>query len=76
MAASAEAEAGATLAGVPYVPVNVSDESQIGDLAARLSSLTVPSTIVLARPGAVAIQLNGYVDREEVAQAVDGARSR
>ena len=74
MAAGAEAEAGAAAAKVPYVAVNVSDESQIGDLASRLSGLTVPSVIVLGRPGRVLAQLDGYADREAVASAVSSAR--
>lgn len=75
MAGGAEAEAGAAIAGAPYVPVNVNDESQIGDLAARLPSLTVPSVAVIGKGGVVVAQLEGVVDRTAVAGAVDAARS-
>lgn len=73
MAGGAEAEAGAALAGMPYVPVNVNDESQIGDLAARLPSLTVPSVAIIGKGGAVVAQLVGVVDRTAVAGAIDTA---
>lgn len=76
MAAGSEAEAGAALAGAPYVAVNVGDESQIGDLAARLPSLAVPSVVVFGRGGRVLAQIDGYADRQAVAEAVDSARPR
>lgn len=76
MAAGSEAEAGAALAEAPYVPVNVGDESQIGDLAARLPSLAVPSVAVFGRGGRVLAQIDGYADRQAVAEAVDNARPR
>lgn len=76
MASGAEAEAGAALADVPYVPVNVNDESQIGDLAARLPSLAVPSVVVVGRGGRIVTQLEGWVDRQAVAGAVDAARGQ
>lgn len=74
MAAGSEAEAGAELAKVPYVPVNVGDESQIGDLAARLPNLAVPSVVIFGRGGVVLAQIDGYADRQAVAEAVDGVR--
>ena len=76
MAAGAEAEAGAELAGAPYVPINVGDESQIGDLAARLHDLAVPATVIFGRGGRVLAQIDGYADRQAIAEAVDGARPR
>jgi len=74
MAASAEAEAGAELGKVPYVAINVNDESQIGDLASRLTSLTVPSTVLLGPGGTVLQQLEGWSDRDTVASAIDSRR--
>lgn len=74
MSANTEAEAGASLAKVPYVPVNVGDESQIGDLAARLPNLAVPSVVIFGRGGRVLAQFNGYADRQAVAEAVDALR--
>ena len=76
MAASAEAEAGAELAGAPYVPINVGDESQIGDLAARLPDLAVPATVIFGHGGRVLAQIDGYADRQAIAEAIDGARPR
>lgn len=76
MAAGAEAEAGAELAGAPYVPINIGDESQIGDLAARLHDLAVPATVIFGRGGRVLAQIDGYADRQAIAEAVDGARPR
>jgi len=75
MVASAEAEAGAALANVPFVPVNVADESQIGDLASRLPHLSVPCVLLIGPHGTVVSQIDGYVDRAAVAGAVDGART-
>ena len=72
----AEAQAGAALAEVPYVPVNVGDESQIGDLASRLPSLFVPAVLLVGPGGRILQQLSGYVDRSAVASAVDSARPR
>ena len=74
MAAGSEAEAGAALAKAPYVAVNVGDESQIGDIAARLPSLAVPSVVIDGHGGCVLAQIEGYADRKTVAEAVDGAR--
>lgn len=74
MSADAEAEAGAELAGVPYVAINVNDESQIGDLASRLPSLAVPSVALLGRGGRVVSELPGWIDRQAVAGAIDAAR--
>jgi hypothetical protein len=76
MTANSEAQAGAELARVPYVPINVGEESQIGDLASRLPSLMVPSVVVIARGGRVATQLEGYIDRQAVAEAIDGLRTK
>jgi len=76
MSVVAEAQAGAALAEVPYVPVNVGDESQIGDLASRLPSLSVPAVLLVGPGGRILQQLSGYVDRSAVAGAVDSARPR
>lgn len=76
MAVVAEAQAGAALAEVPYVPVNVGDESQIGDLASRLETLSVPAVLLVGPGGRILQQLSGYVDRAAVAGAVDSARPR
>lgn len=74
MAAGGEAQAGAELAGAPYVAVNIGDESQIGDLASRLPTLTVPAVALLGKGGTVLTVLDGYVDRQAVAGAIDTAR--
>ena len=56
-------EAGAALANVPFVPVNVADESQIGDLASRLPQLSVPCVLIIGPHGTVVSQIDGYVDQ-------------
>lgn len=76
MTANTEAQAGAELAHVPYVPINVGEDSQIGDLASRLPSLMVPSVVVIAQGGRVATQLEGFVDRQAIAEAIDGLRAK
>ena len=70
-----EAEAGAKLSGAGFLALNVLNESVARKLLAKLDVVEDPSVLVLTRSGEVALQLNGFVDRETVAQAAANAAS-
>jgi hypothetical protein len=70
----AEAEAGAARAHAAFVPVDVT-EPQVNAVATRYSALHDPTVIVVDRSGGVVVELDGFADKETVAQAVaTGAR--
>jgi hypothetical protein len=71
--AAAEAEAGAKLGGAGFLALNVLDESIARPLLTKLQGVQDPSVVVVRRSGEVALQLNGFVDRETVAQAAANA---
>jgi hypothetical protein len=73
--ASAEAEAGAALAGAAYVGVNVDqDGGAVADLTKTLGKLAeAPTALVYARPATLALTLTGFVDRTAVQQAASSA---
>ncbi|HUQ23043.1 MAG TPA: hypothetical protein VM049_08510 [Gaiellaceae bacterium] len=71
--AAAEAEAGAKLGGAGYLALNVLNEGVARALLTKLETGKDPSLLVLTRPGKVALELNGFVDRETVAQAAANA---
>jgi len=71
--AAAEARAGAKLAGVGYLALNVLNEGVARSLLRKLGTLEDPSLIVIRRGGEVALRLNGFVDRDTVAQAAANA---
>jgi hypothetical protein len=73
--AAAEAQAGAKLGGVGYLALNVLNEKVAHALLTKLDRLEDPSVLVLKRSGEIALQLNGFVDRETVAQAAANASS-
>ena len=71
--AAAEAEAGAKLGGAGFLALNVLNEGVARKLLTKLATAEDPSLLVLKRSGEVALQLNGFVDRETVAQAAANA---
>jgi hypothetical protein len=73
--AAAEAQAGAKLAGAGYLELNVLNEKVAHALLTKLGSLKDPTLLVLKRPGEVVLGLEGFVDRETVAQAAANASS-
>jgi hypothetical protein len=73
--AAAEAQAGAKLGGVGYLALNVLNEGVARALMTKLDRVEDPSVLVLKRSGEIALQLNGFVDRETVAQAAANASS-
>src|SRR5881227_3090037 len=69
----AEARAGAALAGVGFVPLNVLSQAQVGNLTAQLGLLPDPGLLVYVRPGRLAVKISGFADKETVAQAAEDA---
>jgi hypothetical protein len=71
--AAAEAAAGAKLGGAGFLALNVLDERVARPLLAKLEGVQDPSVVVVKRSGEIALQINGFVDRETVAQAAANA---
>lgn len=71
--AAAEAEAGAKLGGAGFLPLNVLNEGVARALLTKLDDVQDPSVLVVRRSGEIAVALEGFVDRETVAQAAANA---
>jgi hypothetical protein len=69
----AEARAGATLAGVAFVPLNVLSQRDVGKLTQSLGLLPDPGVLVYVRPASLAAKIDGFADKETVAQAARNA---
>jgi len=70
-----EARAGAERAGTPFVAVDVRKQS-VAALNARYGVVHDPAVLVLRQPGSLVVRLDGFADRDTVAQAaVDAASS-
>jgi hypothetical protein len=72
----AEAHAGAVDAGVGFLLVSVLDNKVAGILTALLPSgglLPNPGVLVYRAPGDIALRLDGFADRDTVAQAATNA---
>lgn len=73
--AAGEAKAGAKLGGAGYLSLNVLNESVAHAVLTKLNGVEQPSLLVLKRSGEVVLALEGFVDRETVAQAASNAAS-
>jgi hypothetical protein len=71
--AAGEAKAGAKLGGAGYLELNVLNEGVAHAVLAKLGAVKEPSLLVLKRSGVVVLALEGFVDRETVAQAAANA---
>jgi len=71
--AAGEAKAGAKLGGAGYLALNVLNERVARAILAKLEGVKEPSLLVLKRSGEVVLALEGFVDRETVAQAAANA---
>ena len=71
--AAGEAKAGAKLGGAGFLALNVLNEKVAHAVLAKLEGLKQPSLLVLKRSGEVVVALEGFVDRETVAQAAANA---
>jgi hypothetical protein len=70
-----EAKAGAALAGVPFVAVNVMRRAEVQAISEKFSVISDPAVLILRSPDQLYLQLNGFADKETVAQAVANAQS-
>jgi hypothetical protein len=68
-----EAAAGAELAGAGFVPLNVLSQAQAAPLAKKLGVLPDPALLVFRAPDELVFRVNGFADRDTVAQAVENA---
>jgi hypothetical protein len=68
------AREGAKAAHVGFAVLNVRNEATAAALAAKAPNATDPAVLVVRRPGRIAVELDGYADRETVAQAAVDAR--
>ena len=71
--AAGEAKAGAKLGGAGYLALNVLNERVAHALLVKLDGPKEPSVLVFKHTGEVALALEGFVDRETVAQAAANA---
>jgi hypothetical protein len=71
--AFAEARAGAQLANVGFVPLNVLSTSQVEKLTEQLGLLPDPGILIYTRPAALVGRITGFADKETVAQAAQNA---
>jgi hypothetical protein len=69
----AEARAGAGLAGVGFVGLNVLSQHDVGKLTEQLGLLPDPGVLIYVRPAALGAKLEGFADKETVAQAAKNA---
>ncbi len=72
----AEAKQGAALARAGFVAINVFDARTAAPLMTKLGVvLRAPAVLVFKRPGDLATRIDGFADRETVAQAAQNAAS-
>ena len=70
---AAEAKAGAKLSGAGYLSLNVLNEGVARALLLKKLDVSEPRVLVLTRSGEVTFALEGFADRETVAQAAANA---
>jgi hypothetical protein len=71
-AALAEAKAGAKLGGGAFVPIDVRSRG-VDPLNARYGAVQDPAVLVLEPPGSLVVRIDGFADRDTVAQAAQNA---
>ena len=69
-----EAAAGAKLAKVGFLPINVLDQSQVSPFTDAFGVLQDPTLLIYARPGTLTFKVDGFADRQVVAQAALSAK--
>jgi hypothetical protein len=70
-----EARAGAAAAGAGFVRINAFRQAEVAPLDAKVDIRSNPTLIVIRRPDQVSIQIDGFVDRATIVQAVADARA-
>jgi hypothetical protein len=73
-AAAAEARAGASLGHAGFVGLDIRRDRWAGPIADFDASAADPAVLVVRRPGVIVRRLDGYQDRQIVAQAAHDAR--
>ena len=68
-----EARAGALLAHAGFVSVNVSKNSEVGQLASQYSVLQSPTVLIFTRGHTLKARIEGFYDRTAIVQAVKNA---
>jgi hypothetical protein len=71
--AVAEARAGAALAGTGFVALSVLSQRDVGKLTEQLGLIPDPAVLVFTRPAHLAARIDGFSDKETVAQAAHNA---
>ncbi len=69
-----EASAGALLTGTTFVSIDVTQD-EIDSLNARYGVIQDPAVLVLRPPGDLVVRIDGFADRDTVAQAAANAAS-
>ncbi len=69
-----EASAGAQLAGTSFVPIDVTKD-EVAALNAHYGVIQDPAVLVLRPPGDLVVRIDGFADRDTVAQAAANAAS-
>jgi hypothetical protein len=72
--ALSEAKAGAKLGGGVFVPIDVRRKA-VDSLNARYGAVQDPAVLVLSPPGSLVVRIDGFADRDTVAQAAQNAKS-
>ena len=68
-----EARAGAKRSGAGFVAISMLEQPDAKALAGRLDVRHTPAVLVFARPDRLFVQIDGFADRETVAQAAANA---
>ena len=71
--AFAEARAGAALAGAGFVGLSVLSRADVAKLTEELGVLPDPAVLVFTRPATLSARIDGFADKETVAQAAQNA---
>ena len=72
--ALAEARAGAALGGAGFAYVNAFRQGEMAPLASKFGIRSNPAVIVVKRPSELSVRIDGFADRDTVAQAAAAAR--
>ena len=71
--AAREARAGALAAGVGFLAVDVTSDKAVAPLATSFDAREAPALLVFQRGLKIATRIDGFADRETVAQAAENA---
>jgi hypothetical protein len=69
-----EAAAGAKMAKVGFLAINVLDQAQVSPFTDAFGVLQDPTLLIYVRPGTLTFKVDGFADRQVVAQAALSAK--